>query len=170
MIRLPLAVLSVAMLAGSLGSPPAGAQSPAPLQTPAAPRWSLHYTAASRALSVIRTYFVTVRSDGALDWQQVDTETGIVAHGPPQRCGGGAQLTGEELRAMQAAAVALGEARRPAPPPPAYVTNVVSIALVTLRDAAAVETNTLAFAPGGPDSDPRLNRAAAILSRYRCST
>ena len=169
MIRLPLAALSVAVLAGSLGSAPAGAQSPVPLQTPAAPRWSLHYTAASRALSVVRTYFVTVRSDGALDWQQVDIETGIVAHGPPQRCGGSAQLSGEELRAMQAAAVALGEARRPAPPP-AYVTNIVSVSLVTPRDTAGVETNALVFAPGGPDSDPRLNRAAAIWSRYRCSS
>ena len=168
MIRLPLAVLSVVMLAGSLGSAPARAQSPAPLQTPAAPRWSLHYTAASRALSVVRTYFVTVRSDGALDWQQIDVETGIVAHGPPQRCGGSGQLAGEELRAMQAAATALGEARRAAPPPP-YVTNTVAVALVTQRDAGSTEAAPLVFAPGAPDSDPRLNRAAAIWSRYRCS-
>jgi hypothetical protein len=167
-MRLSLAVLSVALLGSSVAVSPAVAQVPAPSQPPAPPRWSLHYTASSRALSVIRTYFVTVRSDGALDWQQIDTETGIVAHGPPQRCGGSAQLAGEELRTMQAAATALGEARRPAPPPP-YVTNTVAVALVMQRDAGSLEANPLVFAPGAPDSDPRLNRAAVIWSRYRCS-
>jgi hypothetical protein len=167
-MRLLLAVLSLAVLGSSVGVAPAAAQVPAPSQSPATPRWSLHYTASSRALSVIRTYFVTVRSDGALDWQQVDVETGIVAHGPPQRCGGSAQLNGEELRAMQAAAAALGEARRPAAPPP-YVANTVAVGLVVQRDAGSTETSPLVFAPGAPDSDPRLNRAATIWSRYRCS-
>ena len=167
-MRLSLAVLSVALLGSWVGASPAVAQVPTVAPAPAAPRWSLHYTASSRALSVIRTYFVTVRSDGALDWQQLDTETGIIAHGPPQRCGGSAQLNGEELRAMQAAAAALGETRRPAPPPP-YVTNTVAVALVMQRDAGSIEANPLVFAPGAPDSDPRLNRAAAIWSRFRCS-
>jgi hypothetical protein len=167
MMKLSFALLSITLLASSVGASPAVAQAPAPSQLPVAPRWSLHYTASSRALSVIRTYFVTVRSDGALDWQQLDTETGIVAHGPPHQCGGSAQLFGEDLRAMQAAAAALGESRRPAPPP-TYVTNVVSVSLVTPQSSSS-EANALVFAPGAPDSDPRMNRAAAIWSRYRCS-
>ena len=110
---------------------------------------------------------MTARADGSVDWQQIDTETGIVAHGLPHQCGGVAQLNADDLRTMQAAAAALGEPRRGAPPP-AYVTNVVSVSLVTPQSGNA-DVNTLTFAPGAQDSDPRLNRAAAIWSRYRCS-
>ena len=51
-MRLWLALFSVAWLGSALGASPAVAQVPAPAQTPA-PRWSLHYTASSRAMSVI---------------------------------------------------------------------------------------------------------------------
>jgi hypothetical protein len=145
---------------------------PAATVPSAAPAWLLQYTTVAVGGRIRITRYVSAHADGTVTWQQLDVNTGIADTGPMHRCTGGATLLGDELRAIEDAARALKEPRRDANAAPATGSRGgVAVALIVPRGAGVgvgADVSSLNFDPEASGSDPRLKRAAAILSRYRC--
>jgi hypothetical protein len=155
--------IAFAATAARADSPPASGRSPAPA-------WLLQYTAVAGGGRIRVTRYVSAHADGTLTWQQLDVDTGIADNGPMHRCTGGAQLSGEELGAIEDAARALQEPRRETSAAPTTSgRHFVSIALIMPHPDGNTKISSLGFDPDASGAEPRLKRAATILSRYRCA-
>lgn len=169
-VRVTIRRVAAAAVSILVAASAARADAPSSLPAPgAAPAWLLLYTAVTGGARVRVTRYVSAHADGTVTWQQLDVDAGIADNGPMHRCTGAATLVGDELRVMDDAVQVLKEPRRD-PSVAGGGHGGVAVALVVPRGGGGgqADVTSLNFDPDASGADPRLKRAAAILSRYRC--